>query len=139
MNFKEFLLKEDIGLGDLGTRIDKLFNSQMMANQAGAYVSDQFDNVAPTLGAIGQSLWLPDAELTVPTVERSGRITILLTKRNPIYVRLSDGTEASFTYDEWRRIEGQPAIGKVMTIMFQRNPRDASRSYSKIDKCVVRD
>lgn len=140
MNFKEFLLNEEIGLGDMGARIDKLFNTQMFANQAGAYVSDQFDNEKPTMldRDLGQ-LWLPSTNLTIPTVERTGRITALLLKRNPIYIRLSDGTEASFTYDEYKRIEGQPAVGKVMTIMFQRHPNDASRSYSKVDKCIVRD
>ena len=139
MKFKDFLLREEFGLGDLGTRIDKLFNSQMFGNIGGAFVSDQFDNEKPNSTTMDHPLWLPDTDITVPSLEKTGRITALLLKRNPIYIRLSDGTEANFTYDEYRRIEGQPALGKVMTILFQRHPGDASRCYSKIDKCIVRD
>jgi hypothetical protein len=60
-------------------------------------------------------------------------------RKNPIYVRLSDGTEAHFTYDEWKKIEGQPALGKTMTILFQRHPEDMSQEHSKIDKVIVTD
>lgn len=139
MKFKEFLLKEDVGLGDLGTKIDSLFHGQMFGNIGGAFVSDQFDNEKPNSTTMDHPLWLPDTDISVPSVEKTGRITALLLKRNPIYIRLSDGTEASFTYDEYRRIEGTPALGKVMTILFQRHREDSSRSYSKIDKCIVRD
>jgi hypothetical protein len=61
----------------------------------------------------------------------------LLSKRNPIYVRLSDGTEANFTYEEWKRIKGEPALGKVMHITFQRHPEDKSAQHSKIDHVTV--
>jgi len=91
------------------------------------------------MGFSGQSLHLPSTDMTIPSVERTGRITTLLSKRNPIYVRLSDGTEAQFTYDEYKRIEGNPALGKTMTVIFQRHPEDSGRSYSKIDKAIVRE
>lgn len=140
--FKEFLMTEEIGLADLGPRIDQLINSQQFSNQiAGALVSSDFtgSEQSPTLGYVGHSTHLPSTDLTIPSVTREGRITTLLLKKNPIYVRLSDGTEASFSYDEYKRIEGQPALGKVMTIMFQRHPDDFGRAFSKIDKAIVRD
>lgn len=140
--FKEFLLTEEIGLGDLGPRIDKLMNSQQFANQiAGALVSSDFNGSeqSPTLGYMGHSLHLPSTDLTIPSVTREGRIITLITKKNPIYIRLSDGTEASFSYNEYKRIQGQPELGKVMTIMFQRHPEDMGKSYSKIEKAIVHD
>lgn len=140
--FKDFMLKEEIGLGDLGPNIEKLVNSQDLGNQiAGAFASSDVtgSEQSPTMGYAGHSLHLPSTDLTIPSVEKSGRITVLMTKRNPIYIRLSDGTEANFTYDEFRKIEGEPALGKQMTIIFQRHPEDMSRQSSKIDKCIVRD
>lgn len=140
--FKNFLINEEIGLGELGTRIDDLFNSQWFSNQiAGAYASTDVtgSEQSPTMGYSGHSLHLPSTDLTIPSVERTGRITTLLSKRNPIYIRLSDGTEAQFTYDEYKRIEGKPDIGKTMTLIFQRHPDDSGRSYSKVDKAIVRD
>jgi len=140
--FKEFLLTEEIGLGDLGQRIDSLMNSQKFGNQiGGAFASTDVtgSEMGPTMGFAGHSLWLPSTDLTVPSVERTGRITTLLLKRNPIYVRLSDGTEANFSYEEYRRIEGSPALGKTMTLIFQRHPEDQTSGYSKIDKAIVRD
>ncbi len=139
--FREFLITEEVGLADLGPRIDRLYNSQWFGNQiAGAFASSDVtgSEQSPTMGYAGHSLHLPSTDLTVPSVVRSGRITTLMLKKNPIYVRLSDGTEAHFTYDEYRKIEGEPALGKTMTITFQRHPEDQSRMHSKIDKAIVR-
>lgn len=133
MRFKEFLLKEGIGLGNLGSTIDKVFDTPQWQAQAGSYVSNDMAN-NPTLG-----LSLPSTDLEVPSIERTGKIKVLMGKRNPIYIELSDGTKASFTYDEWKRIKGEPALGKTMTIIFQRHPGDMSQNYSKIDKAMVLD
>ena len=78
-------------------------------------------------------------DIVIPQTEKTSRIVALNRHTNPIYVRLADGTEASFTYDEYRRIKGEPMLGKVMTIVFQRRPEDLSQEYSKIDQCIVRD
>lgn len=140
--FKNYLLNEELGLGQLGLRIDNLFHSQQFSNQiAGAYASTDVTGTeqSPTMGYSGHSLHLPSTDLTIPSTVREGRITTLLTKKNPIYIRLSDGTEAHFTYEEFRRIEGKPDLGKTMTIIFQRHPTDSGRSYSKIDKAIIRD
>lgn len=138
--FREFLLNEEIGLGDLGTRIDNLMNNQWLGNQiAGAFVSSDFSGTEQPEGSVGHPLYMPSTDLTIPSVTKEGRITTLLLKKNPIYVRLSDGTEAYFSYDEWRRVQGQPALGKVMTITFQRHPEDTAKMCSKIDQAIVRD
>ena len=140
--FKDFILNEEIGLGDLGTRIDHLFHSHRFGNQiAGAFASSDVTGTeqSPTRDYAGHSLHLPSTDLTIPSVTKQGRITILQTQKNPIYVKLSDGTEAHFTYDEYRRIQGEPQLGKTMTLVFQRHPEDRMQEYSKIDQATVID
>ncbi len=139
--FRQFIINEEIGLGELGPRIDSLFHNQEFGNQIGAFVSSDMTGTeqGPTMGYSGHPLHLPSTDLTIPSVQREGRITILQLKKNPIYIRLSDGTEAHFTYDECKRIEGTPGLGKVMNITFQRHPDDRSKGCSKIDKAEIRD
>lgn len=131
MKFKEFLLSEEFGLGDIGTKIDQVFKNSKFGNIVGGFVSNQ-SSFLPSVN-------LAKDTLEIPQVEKTGRVTVLLKNRNPIYIRLSDGTEASFTYDEYKRIEGEPSLGKTMTIIFQRHPNDLTQSYSKVDKCIVKD
>lgn len=128
-----------MGLGDMGARIDNLFRTPDFQNQAGAYVSSDVSGTeqSATLGYAGHPLHLPDTDMTVPVVEKSGRIVRLLDKRNPIFVQLSDGTSAYFTYDEYRRIQGKPAPGKVMHISFQRHLEDESDMPSQIIRVRV--
>jgi hypothetical protein len=75
----------------------------------------------------------------MPSVQRTGRIVGFLEKNNPVYIKLSDGTECSFTNQEMKNIEGKPALGKTMTVIFQRHPDDFTRQYSKIEKAIVTD
>ena len=141
-NFKEFIENHNIGLGDLGRRISQLYHSADFGNQIqGAIVSSDWSGTeqSNTHSYGGHPLYLPSTDMTLPAIEKTGRITTLMKKRNPIYVRLSDGTEANFTWDEYKRIEGEPALGKTMTLIFQRHPADSTRMYSKIDKAIVRD
>jgi hypothetical protein len=135
--FKEFLITEDIGLADIGPRLDRFYNSSYLDSKVnGAFSTGSNAKESPTLGMADN---MPDTALSIPSVERTGRIVHLINKRNPIYIRLSDGTEAHFSYDEYRRIEGKPEIGKTMTLIFQRHPEDKMKEASKIDKAIVRD
>lgn len=115
MNFKEFLLNERFSLKDLGPKLQAIFDKPVV-------------DMVPT-----------PTSAEIPYFERAGKITVLLIKRNPILLKLEDGTEASFTYDEFRRISGDPAVGKHMTIVFQRHPHDNSKYRSKIHHCYVKD
>lgn len=140
--FKDYLMNESLGLGDIGPRIEKMFNSPWLGNAInGAFVSAGWSgsDAGPTQGYVGQDHHQPATDLTIPSIQRQGRITSLMLTKNPIYVRLSDGTEANFTYDEWRKIDGKPQIGKTMTIFFQRHPEDMSQEHSRIDKVIVTD
>jgi hypothetical protein len=141
--FREFLITEEsVGLGNLGAKITQLFHSQDFNNQiGGAFASTDVTGTegSNTHGSAGHPLHLPSTDLTIPQMTKSGRITMLALKKNPIFIKLSDGTEANFTYDEYKKIQGTPEVGKVMTITFQRHPEDSSRMYSKIDQAVVTD
>ena len=138
--FKKYIFCEQIGLGNIGNNISKYVNSQWLSDTiGGALVNSDFNNTGtkPIKDYIQGNQ--EDIDLTIPSVKREGRIVTLLLKKNPIYIKLSDGTEAHLTYDQWKRIEGKPAIGKVMTIIFQRNPKIQTSERSKIAKIIVRD
>ena len=135
--FKEYLITEDIGLADLGPRLDRFYRSDYLDSKVGgAFASGNDAKSSPTLG---QAMNMPTTDLSIPSVERSGRIQHLNLKKNPIYIRLSDGTEAHFSHDEYRRIEGRPEMHKTMKITFQRHPDDWTKQASKIDKAIVLD
>jgi hypothetical protein len=141
--FKEFLINEEVGLADLGPNIEKLFNSQEFGNQVqGAFVSSQWNNTytnTPWKGNDSLNNVKEPVDLQIPSISRTGKIVGFLEKNNPVYIKLSDGTECSFTNQEMKNIEGKPAIGKTMTVIFQRHPDDFTRQYSKIEKAIVVD
>jgi len=141
-DFKTFMLNEDLGLGDIGRSVDRLFSNQHFASQAGAYINTDYTQPSPEgyMGDPGFVPRLPATNLTIPSIQREGKITVLLAKKNPIFVKLTDGTEAYFSYDEFKRIKGsEPSLGKTMRITFQRHPGDLSATHSKIDHVEVID
>lgn len=138
--FKEFLLNEEIGLGNLGNKIDKFYSDPDLQNKInGAFVSSYWNNTNYTPwrgeGSL-QNVKIP-VDLVIPQVERSGRIAHINKKQNPIVVELSDGTKCFFTQRQFKGIEGNPEIGKVMTVRIQRNPQDTSNNFSKIEKITI--
>jgi hypothetical protein len=140
--FKEFILKEEIGLGDIEVNINKLINSKDFGDQInGAFNSSQWNatNIpTPWKGDDLKDLKNP-VDLGFSSVQKTGRIISFLKNKNPIYIRLSDGTECNFTFDELKKIEGIPEIGKTMTVIFQRHPSDITNNFSKITKAIVSD
>jgi hypothetical protein len=80
---------------------------------------------------------LPSINLNMPTVEKKARIDLIIDKKNPIYVQLSDGSKLFFTFDEFRRIEGKPERGRTMIVTMQRLSNDRSDLPSQITKCQV--
>jgi len=134
--FREFLINEEVGLADLGPKLDKVFDNQWLGGQVGGAISSSAEK-SPELGIAASDQHAPSTDMTIPSITRSGRITNLVMNKNPIYVCLSDGTEAHFTYDEYKRIDGDPGLGKTMTIIFQRHPEDLGQMRSKISKAIV--
>lgn len=80
---------------------------------------------------------LPAINLDLPTVEKRARIDVIMDKKNPIYVQLSDGSKLFFSIDEFRRIEGKPEQGKTLIVTMQRLSHDNSELPSQITKCRV--
>lgn len=140
MRFRDFILKESIGLGDMGAKMDSMFNNRHFQQQAAAFVSTDHTSPGPAGSEFAPDpLQTPLTDIEIPQIEKTGRIKILEYKKNPIYLELSDGTRAHFTHDEFKRIEGTPAVGKVMTIIFQRHPNDRTSQHSKIERAMVLD
>lgn len=131
--FKQHLINEDIGLADLGPRIERFYNSPYLDSKINASFSNNKYKDPVLFGKT------ENTTLSIPSIEKKGKIVKLYNKRNPIYIRLSDGTEAHFSYDEYRKIQGKPEIGKTMTLVFQRHPEDNSQQASKINKAIVLD
>jgi hypothetical protein len=74
----------------------------------------------------------------VPTKEVKGKIEMLLTKRDPCYLRLSDGTQLWVPHDALqKRFVGVPKVGRKMSITFQRRAQDNSQVRSQIAWGVV--
>src|SRR5271165_4986249 len=80
---------------------------------------------------------LPSLGLDLPTVEKRAKIDIIMDKKNPIYIHLSDGSKLFFTFDEFKKIEGEPKRGKIMIVTMQRLSHDQSDLPSQITKCQV--
>jgi len=80
---------------------------------------------------------LPSIDLDLPQVQKRAKIDIIMDKKNPIYLQLSDGSKLFFTYDEYQRIDGKPERGKTMVVTMQRLGHDQTDLPSKIVKCQV--
>lgn len=80
---------------------------------------------------------LPTLALDLPTIEKRAKIDIIMDKKNPIYVQLSDGSKLFFSVDEFRRIPGKPERGKTMVFKMQRLGYDKSQNPSQISNCYV--
>lgn len=80
---------------------------------------------------------LPALNLDLPTIEKHAKIDVIMDKKNPIYVQLSDGSKLFFSIDEFKRIEGKPERGKTLIVTMQRMSHDNSELPSQITKCRV--
>lgn len=108
----------------------------------GAYLSSSWtgSEMSSTPNYTGHALHLPSLDLAVPTMARTSRIEMLELHKNPIFISLQDGTKLFFTRDEFDRVSKQgskPEIGKVMMVVFQRNPKDTGEKPSKIQYCRI--
>lgn len=75
---------------------------------------------------------LPAIDIELPTVTKIAQIRYIDDKKNPIFVHLSDGTKLYIPYDAYRRINGEPMVGKTMTIVFRRRADDKNGNHSKV-------
>jgi hypothetical protein len=122
ITFKEFLKiteQNGLGLGNLGSQMQKAFDSIPSVLPNGFKRPDYL-------------VGIPSLDVQLPTTTGNGTIQLMDTKKSPIYIKLSDGTDCYFTIDEFRRIHGKPALGKSMTVVFQRHPENRDENSSQI-------
>ena len=88
--------------------------------------------------SMSHSPTLAGTDLQVPQIKKTSRIEVLDKKKNPIYIRLQDGTQLFFTWDEFKRIKGKsPERGDIMSVVFQRHPGNKSQETSQIQSIEV--
>lgn len=75
------------------------------------------------------------ADLQLPTVTKESVIRHINDKINPIIVLLADGTRLFFPVDAFRRIKGEPRIGKTMQVVLLRRTDDGSEAPSQVQSC----
>ena len=109
---------------------------------------DEFVNMRDSVESLGavavdenfswaKSYVLPNMDLDLPLVTKKSPIQIVIKRKNPIHVQLQDGTKLFFTHDEFRRINPEPLVGKIMTVKMIRLPTDGSTYPSQIKSCEV--
>jgi hypothetical protein len=126
LNFKQYFY-ESIGAG-----------SMLQATWTGSQASD-------TMGLAGHPLNLPDIDIALPPegtvtpeLKKTGIVKEFIFNKDPITVILNDGTVLYFTYDEYKRIQGDlPLVPKLtrLEISFQTLPTSLSSIPSKINFC----
>lgn len=80
---------------------------------------------------------IPNLNLDIPSLTKKSKIIFIDKSKNPIYIRLKDGSKLYFTIDQYRRINGSPEIGKEMEYKLQRLPQDKSENTSQIMSCKI--
>jgi hypothetical protein len=136
--FKQFLIKEEFGLGDIKQKINKIFDNKSYSNFLSSSANNTYD-YSPWRGNDSINNQKEPVDLVIPNIEKTARIIFLDVKKTPIRMLLSDGTECLFSEVEFRKIKGIPEINKTITLVFQRNPNDFSKNFSKIEKAIVLD
>jgi hypothetical protein len=86
---------------------------------------------------MSQAVFLPSMDLSLPATTKVGKIAMIIKDKNPIMLQMSDGTQLYFTIDQFRRITGSPALGRTISVVFQRDYTDSSKLPSKISTCHV--
>lgn len=133
MRFRDFIEQNTIGYHNDGA-------GSGFSPSGGAYLSTSMtgSKASETQDFSGHPPDMPGTDLQLPTVKRTGRIDVVEKKKNPIYIRMQDGTQLFFTWDEYKRIKGkEPERGDIMSVLFQRLPGDQSKEASQIQSVEV--
>ncbi len=132
MNFKEyFTLCEDFNDYPLGVVIPN-------NNAFGATTVDNGPQGDQSPHSFSTELQLPEMPITAQIAYIGGFPGKQgVENRDPIVFRLSDGTQLFLTNAEFRRIKGDPQVGKTITVVFQRRPEDRTKTPSQVQSITV--
>ena len=120
LNFKEFINETNVPGASLS---------------GGAFVSSDVSGSeqSDTFAMTGRPLHLPSTDLMLPSVLKTSEIINMQEKKNPISIKLKDGTQLYLSWDQFKKIKGRtPQRGRIMSVTFQRRPDDLTDSLSKI-------
>jgi hypothetical protein len=76
-------------------------------------------------------------DIGLPSVSRTGKITFIDKKTNPILIYLDDKTRLEVPNDLIRGLTIKPEYGKTVMVTFQRRKDDGSINYSRIQSFKV--
>lgn len=130
MSFKKFIEQNTVGYHNDGP------GGSFNKDHGGSYLSsDQTGSEA--VKADGGSPHLPSTDLTIPSSMPIKKVVSVVTginyNKNPIEIKLQDGTILYLTIDEFRRIGPKsPKKGSKIMVSFQRREDDNSKSPSQI-------
>lgn len=105
----------------------------------GAYLTSDFSGSEAIPNSHSYHLPSIDMEIpnNIPTKTIQSLINVINKNKNPIFVGLEDGTKIFLTWDEFKRINPAPEVGKKAMITFQINDKDKDNTPSQIQKFVV--
>lgn len=80
------------------------------------------------------SYGVPGVDLEIPSVTRKSKIRSVNNKKDPIEVRLMDGTAIYLSLDEFNRVNSRTSleVGREISVTFQRREGDGSPDPSKV-------
>jgi len=106
----------------------------------GSFVSSDFSgsNASDTMHYTGRPLHLPGTDMIFPLTKKTGKVISIEVNKNPISIRMEDGTQLYLSWDEYNRIKGKkPRHGDIITVNFRRLPDDVSKESSTIENITV--
>lgn len=76
----------------------------------------------------------PGVDLELPSVTRRSKIRSINNKKDPIEIRLMDGTAIYLSLDEFNRVDSRTRleVGREISVTFQRREEDGSPNPSKV-------
>lgn len=117
---------------------EKIFNA-FSQNTAGAHNDLATSKFLPSTWTGTEDLGdyprgAPGVDLEVPSVTRRSRIRSVENKKDPIEVRLMDGTAIYLSLDEFNRVNSRTKleVGREISVTFQRREGDGSPDPSKV-------
>lgn len=145
MNFKEYLKLCELAIedGPLGTVIPSSpFGAVPSYNGAGKPNSGDPAPIRPARSDF--DLGLPQIPVTSaikwisgPGMQQPGQSTLDGTNKNIVHISLENGLNLFMSRDEFKRIAGEPRVGKMATVVLQRRTDDTSRLPSQVQSFTV--
>lgn len=83
-------------------------------------------------GWAGSNQDFSTADIGIPTVSKTAKIEFINDKTNPMLIYLADKSILYVPYDGFKKIPGDPSVGRMLNVVFQRRPDDNSKNFSQI-------